>query len=53
VCGWRDEWMQLQLLTARAGTLRGRTVCEALASGDGALVDEALRVAETAGEQGG
>jgi hypothetical protein len=52
-CGWRDQWMQLQLLVGRPETLRGRTVCEALASGDGALVDEALRVGLTAGEQGG
>jgi hypothetical protein len=52
-CGWRDEWMQLQLLVGRPGTLGGRTVCEALASGDPALVDEALRLARTAGEQGG
>ena len=53
VCGWRDEWMQLQLLTARARTLGGPTVCEALASGDDALVDEALRLAETAGQSRG
>ncbi len=53
VCGWRSEWMQLQLLVARPRTLGGRTVCEALASGNDALVDEALRLAETAGEQGG
>jgi hypothetical protein len=52
-CGWRDEWMQLQLLIGRPGTLGGRTVCEALASGNDSLVDEALRVARTAGEEGG
>ena len=52
-CGWRDEWMQLQLLSSRPGTLGRRTVCEALASGNNALVDEALRLAQTAGEQGG
>ncbi len=52
-CGWRNEWMQLQLLVATPGTLGGRTVCEALASGNDALVEEALRLAQTAGEQGG
>jgi hypothetical protein len=52
-CGWDDEWMQLQLLTSKARTLGGRTVFDALASGDDALVTEAMRLAETAGEQGG
>jgi hypothetical protein len=52
-CGWRNEWMQLQLLIGKPATLGGHTVCEALASGDVRLVEEALRVARTAGEQGG
>jgi hypothetical protein len=45
--------MQLQLLTARPRTLPGCTVSEALASRDDGLVEEAMRLALTAGEQGG
>lgn len=52
VCAFRDPWMQLQLLVGEPETLRGNTVRDALASSDPTLVDEAMRVARTAGEQG-
>lgn len=52
-CGFRDPWMQLQLLLATPETLGGTvTLRDALRSEDERVVEEALRVARTAGEQG-